>query len=124
MLFNKCNCTEEYKEALRKEVETQQLIFRKDMEIERAKANGQENVEMRRLQDKVVGLEADLKIEKAKSATIVAEQKASYAEHVMKVTDERVTEMRTVYENYAKQLTDVVKASHSGATTVNNTVKS
>lgn len=123
MFFKNCDCTEEYKENLRKEMEISQILFRKDMEIERAKAAAPEAVEVRRLEGKVVGLEAELKIERAKTEKIKAEAKSEYAEHVMKVTDERVNEMRTVYENYAKQLTDVVKAAHSGATTVNNSVK-
>ena len=69
-------------------------------------------------------LEADLKIEKARSATIIAEQKSSYAEHVMAITDERVKEMRSTYEGYAKNITEIVKAANAGDVKVNTSVNS
>jgi len=63
------------------------------------------------LQDKVTQLEADLKIAKAEAVQAFDKAKAQYAEHVMSVTDARVAEMRNVYENYAKNIVDIVKAS-------------
>lgn len=98
--------------------------FKLEMDIAKLNAQISEESDIKRLNEKVCNLEADLKIERAKSAKIEAEQKAKYAEHVMKVSDERVSEISKMYEGYAKQLTEVVKASHTGAAThVTNTVK-
>lgn len=98
--------------------------FKLEMEVARLNAQISEESDIKRLNEKICSLEADLKIEKAKSAKIEAEQKSKYAEHVMAVTDERVKEMKSIYEGYAKNLTDVVKAAHTGAAThVTNTVK-
>ena len=87
---------------------------RTDYEIRKLNDKLEGSAELRRLQDKIVDLEATLKIEKASNVKVGAEKKAEYAEHVMKVADNRVTELAKVYEGYAKNLTDVVKAAHSG----------
>lgn len=122
-MFNKkCDCTEEYKERLKLASQNDVAQIRKDAEIERANLKAQENTEMRRLQDNIVSLMADLKIAKDQNAKIEAEQKSKYAEHVMAVTDERVKEMRALYEGYAKNLTDVVKAAAAGGANVSTNV--
>lgn len=122
-MFNKkCDCTAEYKKHLDLESAHREGTLRKDLEIERIRFTSQENEKVRQLQDKLVKLEADLTIERANSAKIKAEAKVEYTEHVMAVTDERVKEMRTLYEGYAKNLTEVVKAAASGGANVSTNV--
>lgn len=73
------------------------------------------------LRDDITRLKAQLLIEEAKTALVKSEAKAEYAEHVMKVSDDRVNEIRAIYEEYARNLTAVVKASHPQP--INNVVK-
>lgn len=59
----------------------------------------------------IAQLKADLS--NAKKDVEVANDKAKsqYAEHVMSTVDERTKEMKAMYEGYAKQIVEVVKAS-------------
>ena len=101
----------------RSEARSQREIekVRTDYEIKKMQDKLDNNSTLKTLQDQITALQSDLKIEKASSTKIAAEKKAEYAEHVMKVADNRVAELAKVYEGYAKNLTEVVKASHSGA---------
>lgn len=122
-MFNKkCDCTEEMKQRLTLEMQQQVAAARHGFELDLARLKTNENDKVRNLESRVVGLEADLKIAKDQNAKIEAEQKSKYAEHVMAVTDERVKEMRTMYEGYAKNLTEVVKAAAAGGANVNTSV--
>lgn len=92
-----------------------------ERDIAALKAKNADINEIASLKERIIRLEADMKIERSRNSTIEAEQKAKYAEHVMKVSDERVAEISKIYDNYAKTLTDVVKAAHQP--TINNVVK-
>ena len=98
------------------EAEDKKLIekIKTDYELKKANDRFEEDKRLKTLHDRITDLQADLKIEKASNTKIAAEKKAEYAEHVMKVADNRVAELAKVYEGYAKNLTEVVKASHSG----------
>jgi hypothetical protein len=100
--------------ADRARFELEKQLAKKDLLIS-------ESDDLKNARAKVAQLEADLKIEKARNLTIEAQKKAEYAEHVMKVADDRVAELGKIYDNYAKTLTDVVKAAHQP--TINNVVK-
>lgn len=75
--------------------------------------------EVKVLRDQITQLQADLKIAKAEAVQAKDRAKAEYAEHVMAVTDQRVEEMRKVYENYTKNIVEIVKAGIHPAPTVN-----
>ena len=48
--------------------------------------------------------------------------KAMFTAGKRRAVDERVKEMRTMYEGYAKNLTEVVKAASAGGANVNTSV--
>ena len=118
-------------QKLRHELELDRVTLRAEREkfelqkkIDRLTADDSVVRDLGYANDKIKSLEADIKIEKARSATIVAEQRSSYAEHVMAITDERVKEMRSTYEGYAKNITEIVKAANAGDVKVNTSVNS
>ena len=101
-----------FNKADQKDIDAHKEKLRYEYEIDKARAAAVVNKDLAALKDQVVALQADLKIEKAKNDAIKDKAKAEYAEHVMAITDERVKEIRGMYEGYAKNLTDVVKAAH------------
>jgi len=56
---------------------------------------------------------AQKEVEFAKKDIAIAQQvaKSEYAENVMAIVDERVAELKKMYEDYTKQFVEVVKAS-------------
>ncbi len=97
--------------------------MRREFELERTQRLLQDeqnkNNQLDALRKQVSKLEAELTVEKSKSATIIAEAKSAYADHAMQINDERIKEMRAVYENYARNVVDIVKAgTHPASVTV------
>lgn len=89
---------------------------RAQLELDKARlqATIDQQAQIKTLNETIAGLNADLKIERAKNDQIKATAKSEYAEHVMAVADERLKEIQKIYEGYAKNLTEVVKAANTG----------
>ena len=104
---------------LKETIAKERQDIRKDMELERLRVELNDEKGYRQqlnaLRDQVSQLQADLKIAKAETVKAKAEAKSEYAEHVMLVTDERVKEMKSVYDGFAKNLVEVIKAANVSA---------
>jgi hypothetical protein len=72
-----------------------------------------ENSTIKSLQDQVKDLNNKLEIEKSKNATIQAEAKSSYAEHVLKTSEEHITTIRSINEKHSQALVEIAKATHT-----------
>lgn len=107
------------------EKERQEIRLAQDLERLKGELSDEKGFQLKvkDLNNEITDLKAQLKIAKADMVRAEVEAKSKYADHAMSINDERIKEMRTVYENYAKNVVEIVKAgTHAAQVIVPTTI--